>query len=63
MSDATKITGEKLLRKKDVAELLACSVRSVDRLVSSRRLERVKVLGAVRFRQSQVQAIVGGGAA
>jgi excisionase family DNA binding protein len=63
MREATKITGEKLLRKKDVAELLACSVRSVDRLVSSRRLERVKVLGAVRFRQSQVQAIVGGGAA
>jgi predicted DNA-binding transcriptional regulator AlpA len=63
MRDATKSTVEKLLRKKDVAEVLACSVRSVDRLVSSRRLERVKVLGAVRFRLSQVQAIIEGGAA
>jgi excisionase family DNA binding protein len=53
---------EKLLRKKEVASLLACSARSIDRLASSGRLDRVKVLGAVRFRLSQVQAIIGGGA-
>ena len=55
-------TLDQLLCKKDVADRLALSVRSVDRLVSSGRLHRVKVLGAVRFRLSQVQAIMSGGA-
>ena len=55
--------GEKLLRKKEAASLLACSARSIDRLVTSGRLDRVKVLGAVRFRLSQVQVIIGGVAA
>lgn len=53
---------EKLLRKKDVASLLACAGRTVDRLVNVGRLARVKVMGAMRFRLSQVQAIIEGGA-
>ena len=63
MKEAAAFLGEKLLRKKEVASLLACSGRTIDRLVSSGRLDRVKVLGAVRFRLSQVQVIIGGGAA
>ena len=55
--------GEKLLRKKQVAEMLACSGRTVDRLASLGRLTRVRILGGIRFRLSQVQAIMGGGAA
>jgi excisionase family DNA binding protein len=52
---------EKLLRKKEAASLLACSARTVDRLVSLGRLTRVKILGSVRFRLSQVRAIMEGG--
>jgi excisionase family DNA binding protein len=53
---------ENLLKKKQVAELLACSLRTVDRLVAIGRLTRVKILGGIRFRQSEVQAIMNGGA-
>ena len=53
--------GDVLLRKKEVAERLSCSTRHVDRLVQAGKLARVKILGAVRFRLSQVQALVNGG--
>jgi excisionase family DNA binding protein len=52
---------EKLLKKKQVAEMLACSLRTVDRLVDAGRLTRVKILGAIRFRWSQVQMLMNGG--
>jgi excisionase family DNA binding protein len=50
---------ESLLRKKQVAEKLACSLRTVDRLANSGRLTRVKCAG-VRFRESEVLAIMNG---
>lgn len=62
MKQVALLVGERLLRKKEVASLLACSARSIDRLATLGRLERVKVLGGVRFRLSQVQVIIGGGA-
>lgn len=49
---------DKLLRKKEVAEKLACSERTIDREASCGRLTRVKVRGSVRFRESEVQAII-----
>ena len=49
---------DRLLRKKDVVDRLALSKRSVDRLVTSGKLEKVKVMGAVRFRESDVQALI-----
>ena len=52
---------EKLLRKKQVADILACSLRTVDRLVNAGRLTRVKILGGIRFRFSQVQTLMNGG--
>jgi len=52
---------EKLLRKKQVAEMLACSSRSIDRLVNAGKLSRVKILGGIRFRLSQVQFLMKGG--
>jgi excisionase family DNA binding protein len=55
------MTGENLLRKKDVAEKLACSLRTVDRLANAGRLQRVKILGGIRFRLSQVQTLMNGG--
>ncbi len=52
---------ERLLRKKQVAEMLACSLRTVDRLVNAGRLKRVRILGGIRFRLSQVQILMNGG--
>ena len=52
---------EKLLRKRDVAETLSCSVRTVDRLVNAGRLTKVRILGGIRFRLSQVLSLMKGG--
>ena len=54
-------SGEMLLRKNQVAERLACSTRTVDRLVNAGRLTRVKILGGIRFRSSQVLSLMNGG--
>jgi excisionase family DNA binding protein len=55
-------TGEKLLRKKEAASLLGCSVRMIDRLVCLGKLTRVKILGAVRYRLSEIHGLMEGGA-
>jgi hypothetical protein len=55
--------GEKLLRKKEAAALLACSLRMIDRLVVLGKLTRVKIMGAVRYRLSEIMAIIEGRAA
>jgi excisionase family DNA binding protein len=60
-ADLARVPEERLLRKKQVAERLACSLRSVDRLVNTGRLTRVRVLGGIRFRLSQVQSLMNGG--
>ena len=60
MRDVIEIVKEKLLRKKEVAALLACSERTVDRLVAVGRLARVNILGGVRFRLSEVQSLMNG---
>jgi len=49
---------DRLLKKKDVVNQLSLSLRSVDRLVMSGKLKRVKVMGAVRYRESDVQALI-----
>ena len=51
---------DRLLRKKEAAEMLACSERTIDRDASCGRLTRVRVRGGVRFRLSEVQAIING---
>ena len=61
MGEEAQQTGDKLIRKRQVAEMLACSLRTVDRLVAVGRLTRVRILGGIRFRLSQVQAIIEGG--
>ena len=49
--------GEQLLRKKEAAAHLACSLRMIDRLVVLGLLTRVKILGARRYLQSEIDAI------
>jgi predicted DNA-binding transcriptional regulator AlpA len=53
---------ERLVRKKEAASLLGCSVRMIDRLVCLGKLTRVKILGAVRYRLSEIQGLMEGGA-
>jgi excisionase family DNA binding protein len=57
-----KAAGLQLLTKKEVARMLACSVRMVERLVASGKLTAVKIRGAVRFRLSDVEQIIMKGA-
>jgi hypothetical protein len=52
---------DRLLKKREVAEILSCSTREVDRYVIAGLLTRVKILGTVRFRWSQVQLLMNGG--
>jgi excisionase family DNA binding protein len=54
--------GLQLLTKKQVANLLACSCRMVERLVASGTLTAVKIRGAVRFRSSDIEQIMMKGA-
>ncbi len=56
-----KTVEDRLLRKKEAAAMLACSLRTVDRLVNAGRLTRVKILGGIRFRFSQVELLMNGG--
>ena len=50
-----------LLKKSEVAKILSCSLRTVDRLARKGKLTRVKILGGIRFRWSQVQMLMNGG--
>ncbi len=52
-----------LLTKKQVANLLACSCRMVERLVAAGALTTVKIRGALRFRSSDIEQIMMKGAA
>ena len=51
---------EKLLRKKEVSERFSVSTRTIERAVSSGRLKAIKILGAVRFCESDIIAIING---
>jgi excisionase family DNA binding protein len=53
-------TPDRLLRKKEVAELLACSPRTIERLADSGGLSPVKLGRAVRYRESEIMAIIKG---
>jgi len=53
-----RAVNDRLLPKKVVAALLACSVRTLEREVQDGNLTRVKIRGAVRFRESEVNKII-----
>jgi excisionase family DNA binding protein len=63
MENESNGASHQLVTKKEVARLLACSVRMVERLVASGTLTAVKIRGAVRFRQSDIEQIMVKGAA
>ena len=53
---------QKLVSKKQAAGILGVSVRSVERMVASGQLSKVKVLGSVKIRVRDLQDIVEEGA-
>ena len=59
MDNFAQSTADRLLKKKEVAALLACSLRTVDRLVNLGRLTKIKC-GGTKFRQSEVSELVNG---
>jgi excisionase family DNA binding protein len=61
MKEVESTNNDRLLRKKEAAAMLACSMRTVDRLVNAERLTRIKIMGGIRFRLSQVQILMNGG--
>ena len=51
---------DKLLRKREVAQMWACSLRTVEREANEGRLTRIRVRGGVRFRESEVLRRING---
>lgn len=62
MNEQSRLANDRLLRKKEAAEKLACSERTIEREASCGRLTRIMVRGGVRFRESEVLAIINGDA-
>jgi excisionase family DNA binding protein len=58
-----QVEPERLLNKKKAASRLGVSVRSVERLLASRALERVAIRGRVLIRLSDLLRIMETGAA
>ncbi|HNS81268.1 MAG TPA: hypothetical protein PKM67_07410 [Kiritimatiellia bacterium] len=59
-------TEQRLVRRREAARLLACSVRTIDHYVEKGLLRRVSVPGlsrAIGFRLADVQAVIDGRAA
>lgn len=53
-------TGDKLLRKSEAADRLACSIKTVEREMRDGNLTRVKVREGVRVRESEVNILING---
>lgn len=58
MKGAQSASSDKLLRKWEVAERLACSLRTVEREVNDGHLTVVKVRRNSCFRESEVNKII-----
>jgi excisionase family DNA binding protein len=58
MKAAEPESNDKLLRKREVAERWACSLRTVEREANDGRLTRIKVRRNVRFLESEVNKII-----
>jgi excisionase family DNA binding protein len=58
MKDAESHFNDKLLRKREVAERWACSLRTVEREANDGHLTRIKVRRNVRFLESEVNKII-----
>lgn len=50
-----------LISKKKAAELLSSSVRTVERIIASGTIEKIKIRGSVKVKLSQVMKLVESG--
>ncbi|MFC5049551.1 excisionase family DNA-binding protein [Rubritalea spongiae] len=48
----------KLITKKEAASILSSSVRTVERIIASGAIEKIKIRGSVKLKLSQVLQIV-----
>ena len=55
--DRSEVT-QKLVRKRDVAKILSCSVRTVDRLEANGDLSPVKILGSKRYKVNEIEMLI-----
>jgi hypothetical protein len=60
--ERTRVAPDRLLKLPEAASRLACSPGTVENLVRRGLLEKVPVLGAVRYRESDIQRIIREGA-
>lgn len=51
---------EELLTREDLAQILCCSTRTVDRLVASGDLPAIRIGKLVRFRPGQIRRLLDG---
>lgn len=58
MNSDNLTSNDRLLRKREVAVRLACSVRTVEREVNEGHLTRIKIRRNVCFRESEVNGII-----
>ena len=56
----TSYVADQLLSKKQVAEILAVSERTLDRILARGKLTKVKVGGCVRLMANEIDAVVKG---
>ncbi len=54
------MSAERLLSKKEVAQMFSVSVRTVERMMKFGTLKRVPVRGCVRFKLRDVQRVMEG---
>jgi excisionase family DNA binding protein len=60
MNDEQTQSSDKLLRKSEAADRLACSIKTVEREMRDGNLTRIKVREGVRVRESEVNIIING---
>ena len=58
-TEVHSLTPDRLVSKTFAAEILGVSVRTIERLISSRQLTKNKVLGCVRLRLGDVLRVAG----
>ena len=61
MSVNKVMTDKKLITKKQAAELLSSSVRTIERIIASGVIDKIKIRGSVKVKLSQVMQLVESG--
>ena len=52
-------TLKKLISKKDAADVYGVSIRTIERMLASGQLTKIKIRGCVRVKLSEIRALLG----